>query len=279
MSITYNFADPWQSIIHAILYNWTNEDSPRVLFSIQKTRPYILLHDFTIRVTRWVPYNKKELPLIIRGLPVSPFCLWGGPCNVVHHFSCQCCILYLVCVLSPTLPVSICPFSIFDFPVSLISCSTYSTICIWSWCLKQWFWKKKRRTPLLRDSHGRDFLVLCVCFVDRCLSFRIVSLGHCSVCSTSFYEYTIDIFKLFRYRNSTKLASRSPRYNNNNSPKHHMNPWPSSKKCHTYIRLHISRPMNKRYNNHLNNIKHVSDLTISNGLGGYNRYILLATHN
>jgi hypothetical protein len=30
-------------------------------------------------------------------------------------------------------------------------------------------------------------LVLCVCFVDRCLSFYPFSLGHCFVCSSSIY--------------------------------------------------------------------------------------------
>jgi hypothetical protein len=30
-------------------------------------------------------------------------------------------------------------------------------------------------------------LVLCVCFVDRCLSLCTFSFGHCVVCSTSIY--------------------------------------------------------------------------------------------
>ena len=36
-------------------------------------------------------------------------------------------------------------------------------------------------------------LVLCVCFVDRCLSFCTFSFGHCVVCS----DYPFGIFKLF----------------------------------------------------------------------------------
>ena len=32
-------------------------------------------------------------------------------------------------------------------------------------------------------------LVLCVCFVDRCLSFCTVSFGHCVVCSSSIYGF------------------------------------------------------------------------------------------
>jgi hypothetical protein len=42
-------------------------------------------------------------------------------------------------------------------------------------------------------------LVLCVCFVDCCLSFYTFSFGHCVVCSSSIYEsyYPFGIFKLF----------------------------------------------------------------------------------
>jgi hypothetical protein len=42
-------------------------------------------------------------------------------------------------------------------------------------------------------------LVLCVCFVDCCLSFYTFSFGHCVVCSSSIYGsyYPFGIFKLF----------------------------------------------------------------------------------
>ena len=42
-------------------------------------------------------------------------------------------------------------------------------------------------------------LVLCVCFVGRCLSFCLFSFGHCVVCSSSFTysDSPFDIFKLF----------------------------------------------------------------------------------
>ena len=43
-------------------------------------------------------------------------------------------------------------------------------------------------------------LVLCVCFVDRCLFFCSFSFGHCVVCSSSIYtdsDYPFSIFKLF----------------------------------------------------------------------------------
>jgi hypothetical protein len=40
-------------------------------------------------------------------------------------------------------------------------------------------------------------LVLCVCFVDRCLSFCTFSLCHCVVCSSIYRFWLSDIFKLF----------------------------------------------------------------------------------
>ena len=33
------------------------------------------------------------------------------------------------------------------------------------------------------------YLVLCVCFVNRCLSFCTFSFGHCVVCSSSIYGF------------------------------------------------------------------------------------------
>ena len=47
--------------------------------------------------------------------------------------------------------------------------------------------------------HVTRSLVLCVCFVYRCLSFGPFSFGHCVVCSSLIYEpdYPFVIFKLF----------------------------------------------------------------------------------
>ena len=33
------------------------------------------------------------------------------------------------------------------------------------------------------------FIYLCVCFVDRCLSFCTFSFGHCVLCSSSIYRF------------------------------------------------------------------------------------------
>ena len=37
-------------------------------------------------------------------------------------------------------------------------------------------------------------LVLCVCFVDRCLSFCMVSFGHCVVCPSSIYGFWLPLW-------------------------------------------------------------------------------------
>ena len=37
-------------------------------------------------------------------------------------------------------------------------------------------------------------LVLCVCFVDRCLSFRTFSFGNCVVCSSSIYGFWLPLW-------------------------------------------------------------------------------------
>jgi hypothetical protein len=37
-------------------------------------------------------------------------------------------------------------------------------------------------------------LVLCICFVDRCLSFCTCSFGHCIVCSFSIYRFWLPPF-------------------------------------------------------------------------------------
>jgi hypothetical protein len=43
--------------------------------------------------------------------------------------------------------------------------------------------------PVFSGVHVTRFLVLYVCFVDRCLSFCTLSFGHCVVCSSSIYGF------------------------------------------------------------------------------------------
>jgi hypothetical protein len=44
--------------------------------------------------------------------------------------------------------------------------------------------------------HVTRSLVLCVCFVDRCLSFCTFSFGHCVVCSSSIYGFWLPLWYL-----------------------------------------------------------------------------------
>ena len=44
-------------------------------------------------------------------------------------------------------------------------------------------------TPVFSGVRVTRSLVLCVCFVDRCLSFCTFSFGHCVVCSSSIYGF------------------------------------------------------------------------------------------
>jgi hypothetical protein len=43
--------------------------------------------------------------------------------------------------------------------------------------------------PDFSGVRGTRSLVLCACFVDRCLSFCTFSFGHCVVCSSSNYGF------------------------------------------------------------------------------------------
>ena len=55
-------------------------------------------------------------------------------------------------------------------------------------------------TPGFSGVRVSQSLALCVCFVDRCLSFCPFSFGHCVVCSSSIYGFwlpPVGIFKLF----------------------------------------------------------------------------------
>jgi hypothetical protein len=50
-----------------------------------------------------------------------------------------------------------------------------------------------------RCDHGvpaTRYIVLCVCFVDRCLSFCTFSFGHCVVCYSSIYRFWLPLWYL-----------------------------------------------------------------------------------
>jgi hypothetical protein len=66
-----------------------------------------------------------------------------------------------------------------------------------------------RNTPVFSGVRVPRSLVLCVCFVDRSLSFCTFSFGQCVVCSSSIYDsdYPFGIFKLFLQRVSPNFTS------------------------------------------------------------------------
>ena len=51
--------------------------------------------------------------------------------------------------------------------------------------------------PVFSGVRVTRSLVLCVCFLDRCLSFCIFSFGHCVFCCSSIYGFFGYPFKLF----------------------------------------------------------------------------------
>jgi hypothetical protein len=51
-------------------------------------------------------------------------------------------------------------------------------------------------TPGFSGVRVTRYLVLCVCFVDRCLSFCPFSFGHCVVCPSSIYGFWLPLWYL-----------------------------------------------------------------------------------
>ena len=52
--------------------------------------------------------------------------------------------------------------------------------------------------PVFSGVRVSRSLVLCVCFVDRCLSICTFSFGHCVVCSSSIYGFWLPPFGIFK---------------------------------------------------------------------------------
>jgi hypothetical protein len=50
--------------------------------------------------------------------------------------------------------------------------------------------------PVLSEVRVIRSLVLCVCFVNRCLSFCPFSFGHCIVCPSSIYRFWLPLWYL-----------------------------------------------------------------------------------
>ena len=67
-----------------------------------------------------------------------------------------------------------------------------------------------RPRPVFSGVRVTRSLVLCVCFVDRCLSFCLFSFGHCVVCSSSIYGFWLPLwyFQILLSKNSLKISKR-----------------------------------------------------------------------
>ena len=50
--------------------------------------------------------------------------------------------------------------------------------------------------PVFCGVRVTRYLVLCVCFIDRCLSFCTFSFAHCVVCSSSIYGFWLPLWYL-----------------------------------------------------------------------------------
>jgi hypothetical protein len=57
----------------------------------------------------------------------------------------------------------------------------------------KWFLRAKSSSPVFSGVCVTRSLVLCVCFVDHCLSFCTFSFCHCVVCSSSIFEFWLPL--------------------------------------------------------------------------------------
>jgi len=63
--------------------------------------------------------------------------------------------------------------------------------------------------PLFSGVRVTLSLVLCVCFVNRCLSFCTFSFGHCVVCSSSIYGFWLPLWDLHTLIQSSRNGGRN----------------------------------------------------------------------
>jgi hypothetical protein len=116
-------------------------------------------------------------------------------------------------------------------------CVTYNTSRSFphSWFISGFVTRLTRRVPLVEQElltlpeylssppvfsgvRVTRSLVLCVCFVDRCLCFYAFSVGHCVVCSSSIYRFWLPPFGIFKLFLFQKRVSRSTFLLSNHKP-------------------------------------------------------------
>jgi hypothetical protein len=106
----------------------------------------------------------------------------------------------------------------------------YELHLIWLWCITlQFVTRLSRRVPLVEQElltlpeylsappvlsgvRVTRSLVLCVCFVDRCLSLCIFSFGHCVVCSSSTYGFWLKFWYLQTIHTAISQLYRSVQF-------------------------------------------------------------------
>ena len=84
-----------------------------------------------------------------------------------------------------------------SFGISLYNCDRYTLYSGIVWILPLLTLPKYLSSPpVFSGVHVTLSLVLCVCFVDRCLSFCTFSFGHCVVCSSSISRFWLPLWYL-----------------------------------------------------------------------------------
>jgi hypothetical protein len=64
-------------------------------------------------------------------------------------------------------------------------------------------------SPVFSRVRVTRSIVLCVCFVDRCLSFCTFSFGHYAVCSSSIYGFWLPLWFLFVSQMWVRISIRA----------------------------------------------------------------------
>ena len=77
--------------------------------------------------------------------------------------------------------------------------------------------------PVLSGFRVIRCLVLCVCFVDRCLSFCTFSFGRCVVCSSSIYGFRLPLWYLRNPRTDIINKQKIKKTNKNTTSEQYQN--------------------------------------------------------
>ena len=180
--------------LHKYVWNicrWTlsNKHGPR------------LLPDFIIWVRRRVSYmyNIQTL-LTLREHMGSPPMFWNCPCLFISVVFCVDLFSFFfviaLCFVPNVAPLClVCLFVITRFPIhDFVTRLTWRVPLVEQDLLT--LSEHLRLPPVFSGVRVARSFVLCVCFVDRCLSFCTVSFGNCVVCSSLIYGIWLALWYL-----------------------------------------------------------------------------------